>query len=122
MNIQLVRNIEQFLSLQQISQPFQNNMICHIPPFGLQVDVISEQLMITSWSMDNKHRSLIAALDKNSPEYFFGVPHRVFSIDGVLYVTGNMPPVMDGRMWNRLCEKQRLFIAQTPQADEYLAG
>ena len=111
MDLQLSRNIEQFIEL--LSLPpcrVEEVLVFEHPPFGLRIEAHGERLMLTSWSLTDKGQRTSDAIQLNSPERFFGIPQRVFTISDQLMISALCPRDYDAHQWLRLCQRQRQFL------------
>lgn len=113
MDLQVLRNIEQFGSLLRLPRiKVEDVLEIHKFPYGLRLEVIDNRLMLTSWLIDIRDLDLKSALKLNQPERFRGLPHRIFTIKDQLFISTYCPPKFDAYQWFEVCKKQREFLMQ----------
>ncbi|MBU2898906.1 hypothetical protein [Vibrio hepatarius] len=113
MDLQMLRNIEQLVSLFRLPQSEVADILeIHQSPYGLKLEVIGERLMLTSWLLEIDDLQLDYALKRNQPERFKGLPQRLFMIKNKLFISTLCPSQFDARQWFWVCKKQREFLIQ----------
>jgi len=113
MDLQVLRNVEQLVSLLRLPQTEVAEILeIHQSPYGLRLEVIGERLMLTSWLLEIDGLELDYALKQNQPERFKGLPQRLFIIKNKLFISALCPSQFDARQWFWVCKKQREFLIQ----------
>lgn len=122
LNLQLSRNLEQFLELLNLSvKPLEFPLEFREGPFGLFLEIQQERLLLTSSyeaAGGRAARLLPRLLQYWMPERCQGVVQRVFMLHESVVISCAPPEASQAALWYQLYRLQRQLLEQALQVAE----